>query len=148
MKKLLPILLIAIGSLSASVAHSQITMTCLSELSVSRTSTHTDADTTNHRVDLNGQTNNFNHILVVLAGVKLGGTVAGSAVLQGSVDNSNWFTVTDSTGTGSQSLSNGNNNLQWRVPGTIYRYYRVRVITSGTQSSSYTCRLLGRKVPN
>jgi len=144
MKKVLSIILVVCIAFSLK---GQVVMT-QTDPAGSVSTVNTNADTSYHKVDLYGQTFNYHFLLVTVAGTKTSGTVAGTAIIQGSLDNSRWFTITDTTGTGSQSLSDGDNDKKWELVDTKYRYYRVRVITTGTQVSSYVCRLLGRKVAN
>lgn len=110
--------------------------------------THTDADTSYHKSDLAGQTLNFNLITIALAGTKTSGTVGGTAVPFGSLDGSRWFQLYDKDSVSSQNLSNGDNNLVWRFNQTWWRYYRIRIYSTGTEVATYVCRLLGRKNPN
>lgn len=130
--------------MAVTVAFSQSVMTSTGTSGAAKT-IHTNADTSYHKTDLNGPINNFNYITIVLAGTKTSGTVGGTAVLQGSMDNSRWINVTDTAGKGSQTIANSDNDLVWEILGNRYRYYRVRIYTTGTQVSSYVCRLLGRK---
>ncbi len=147
MKKFLSIILIAglAFGFSAEIKAQQV-MTQTGTSGASKT-THTNADTSYHKLDLAGSVNNYHHITIAVAGTKTSGTVGGTALLQGSLDNSRWFTVTDTANVGSQSLTDGDNNLVWKLSGSAFRYYRVRIYTTGTQVSSYVCRLLGRKYP-
>ncbi|MFB6456489.1 hypothetical protein ACE38W_14545 [Chitinophaga sp. Hz27] len=64
---------------------------------------------------------------------KVSGTVAGNAIVQCSEDALNWFTA---TGTDTLTLTNANNYKRWELGIPKSRFYRVRVITSGTQSSA------------
>lgn len=131
----------------------QSTMTQTDPAGASST-VNTNADTSYHTVNLGGQTFNYKYLTIALAGTKTSGTVLGVAYLQGSHDNSRWFSVYASKDgkladtTTIQGMTDTDNNLLWIVSGTKFRYYRVVVITVGTQVSSYTCRLLGRKVEN
>jgi hypothetical protein len=115
---------------------------------------NTNADTSYHAVDLAGQSFNYKYLTITLKGTKTSGTVLGTAALQGSNDNSRWFSVYASKDgkladtTTIQGMTDTDNNLLWIVSGSKFRYYRVVVITQGTQVSSYVCRLLGRKVEN
>lgn len=127
--------------------NAQALMSQKSTAGVAKT-THTNADTSYHSIDLAGQTNNFHFFTITLAGTKTSGTVGGSAIVQGSMDNLRWFSVADSSGVTTQSLADGDNDKKWEYLHTKWRYYRVKVITSGTQVSTYKCWALGRKVPN
>lgn len=63
---------------------------------------------------------------------KISGTVAGTAVVQGSIDGINYTSISSDT----LNLVNGNNIKLWALGNAQYPYHRVAVITSGTQSSS------------
>lgn len=151
MKKLLFIAFL-IGFCSF-VSHSQVTMTQTDPAGASAT-VNTNADTSYHTIQLAGQTNNFNTLTFVVKGTKTSGTVGGAVTLWASNDNSRWIPVYGGTPAvpdtliTSVSLTNGDNDVVFLVDKTYFRYYRVRVITSGTQVSSYVATLLGRKVPN
>jgi len=79
---------------------------------------------------------------------KISGTVAGTALLQGSLDNSTWQTLTGATAVcagcqgASATITNtaGTKHYTWIVPAnsTSYPYYQVQAITSGTCTASYT----------
>lgn len=139
--------------MSASKANAQITMAQTDPAGASAT-VNTNADTSYHTVDLPGQTNNYNTLSFFIKGTKTSGTVAGTVTLWGSADNVRWYPVygystaefADTITT--KSLTDGDVDFAFHVNKTWFRYYRVRVITTGTQVSSYVCRLLGRKVPN
>lgn len=158
MKKLFSIILLAsltfgAVALSAHNASAQVTMTQTDPAGASAT-VNTNADTSYHLVDLAGQTNNYNVLGVFIKGTKTSGTVAGAVTLWGSIDNSRWYAVYGASTSQladtvtSQTLTDGDVDFQFLVDKTRYRYYRVRVITTGTQVSSYVCKALGRKVPN
>lgn len=151
MKKLFSIILAL--SLFAFTADAQQTLTQTDPAGASA-SVNTNADTSYHTVDLAGQTRNYEWLNFVTKGTKTSGTVAGTVTLWGSMDNSRWIAVYGSSTTAlsdtvtTQNLSDGDTNLSFFVRNTHFRYYRVRVITTGTQVSSYVTYLLGRKVPN
>ena len=111
-------------------------------------STHTNADTSYHKADLVGSPNNYDVLIINLAGTKTSGTVGGTAVPFGSLDNTNWFQLYDKDSASSQSLADGANLFKWQFDKTRWRYYRIRVYTTGTQVSSYVCKILGRKKAN
>jgi hypothetical protein len=78
---------------------------------------------------------------------KISGTVAGTALLQGSLDNSTWFTITGNTtycascqgASATVTNTTGTKHYQWYVPhsATNYPFYQVQVISSGTMTASY-----------
>lgn len=158
MKKLFSIILISCLTFGAVVvsafkSDAQVTMAQTDPAGASAT-VNTNADTSYHTVDLAGQTNNYNTLSFFIKGTKTSGTVAGNVTLWGSADNSRWYAVYGASTAAfadtvtTKTLTDGDVDFQFLVNKTYYRYYRVRVITSGTQVSSYVCRLLGRKVPN
>ena len=152
MKKFIAIFLMFSLTLAAVSIQAQTLVTQTSTAGASKT-THTDADTSYHTIDLAGSTNNFAILNFVLKGTKTSGTVGGSAILYASMDNSRWFHVTPDAGSDTATLANGDNNFYWKFTGATgsgahWRYYRLIVKTSGTQVSTYQVRMLGRKVAN
>lgn len=150
MKKLLSLILVialAVG------ANAQQTLTETDPAGATST-VNTNADTSYHTVDLAGQSRNFEWLNFVVKGTKTSGTVAGTVTLWGSMDNSRWIAVYGASTTAlsdtvtTQNLSDGDTNISFFVRNSHFRYYRVRVITTSTQVSSYDAYLLGRKVPN
>jgi len=150
MKKLLSLILVialAVG------ANAQQTLTQTDPAGAAAT-VNTNADTSYHTVDLAGQSRNFEWLNFVVKGTKTSGTVGGAVTLWGSMDNSRWYAVYGYTNADadslitSQSLTDASVDLIFHVPQTKFRYYRVRVITTGTQVSAYDCYHLGRKVAN
>lgn len=79
---------------------------------------------------------------------KISGTLAGTALLQGSIDNATWYTITGNTtycascigASATVTNTTGTKHYQWYVPhsATVYPYYQVQVVTTGTCSASYT----------
>ena len=79
---------------------------------------------------------------------KITGTVAGTSLLQGSIDNATWHTLTGNTTYcadcqgASCTVTNtaGTKHYQWYIPGhvTNYPYYQIQTITSGTCTASYS----------
>jgi hypothetical protein len=153
MKKFLPLILIVAATLVAGNACAQSTMAETDPAGATST-VNTNADTSYHTIQLAGQTFNYDVLTFILKGTKTSGTVLGHASLWGSNDNSRWFAVYGSKNliladtTTAQAIGDESADLLWRVSKTNFRYYRIRVITYGTQVSSYDCTLLGRKVPN
>lgn len=162
MKKLFAIFLmfcltIAAVSIPCAKAKAQ-TVLAQTDPSGATSTTNTNADTSYHTIDMAGSNNNFSILNFVMKGTKTSGTVAGAATLWASMDNSRWFALYGRTSasttdtTTSQALTDGDTNFFWILAdagsATRWRYYRVRVITTGTQVSTYQVRLLGRKVAN
>jgi hypothetical protein len=136
----------------SSKAKAQTTLTQTSTAGVTKT-TNTNTDTGYHYIDLAGNNNNFASLVFVLKGTKTSGTVGGSAIMYGSVDNSRWFHLTPDAGSDTVTFANSDNDAYWQFNGTTgtaskWRYYRVVVKTSGTQVSTYSVKVLGRKVAN
>lgn len=94
------------------------------------TDTLTDAGTRNLTIKISGA---YNDVLTFqLNVVKINGTTAGSAYVQGSLDGVNYFTL---PGTDTLTLTNGNNFKGWVAGKSNYLFYRVHVVGSGTQST-------------
>jgi hypothetical protein len=73
----------------------------------------------------------FYDVLTISASItKATGTLAGSAVLQATLDGTKWFNVSTT------ALSDGTNDLLFVVSGTGANGYRIQVSTSGTQTST------------
>lgn len=84
-----------------------------------------------------------------LAAKKISGTAGGTAILQGSTDNSTWYTLTGVTtycascSGASATVTNtaGTTHYQWFLPkdATNYPFYQIRYITTDTSGkSTYT----------
>lgn len=131
---------------TAPAVTAQSTMAQKSTAGVTKT-THTNADTSYHSIDLGGEATNYDLLTIQLTGTKTSGTVGGTAVPYGSLDNSRWFQLYDKDSVSSKTLANSNNEFVWQFDKTRFRYYRMIVITTGTQVSAYTNYLLGRKIP-
>lgn len=79
---------------------------------------------------------------IVVNVLKISGTAAGTVVLQGSNDNTNFrtlptavaasFTVTDIAAA---------QGITWVLTGNPYRYYRVQYTPTGTMSASFSAQL-------
>lgn len=79
---------------------------------------------------------------------KITGTVAGSAILFGSNDLSTWFALESViTGTGitagqfqedTVTVANATASYWLNLPHSLFKYYRIRIISSGTSTYSYT----------
>lgn len=150
MKKLLSLILV-VSFAFAVQAQSVMTQT---DPAGAAATVNTNADTSYHTVSFAGQTFNYKYLTITVAGTKTSGTVLGVTNLYGSNDNSRWFPVYASKDgkladtTTIQGIGDTDADILYVVTGTKFRYYRVRVITVGTQVSSYVCRVLGRKVEN
>lgn len=155
MKKLLyfiPTLLML--SFTTFTAQAQSTM-AETDPSGATSTVNTNGDTSYHTISLAGQTFNYELLTFTIKGTKNSGAISGgAATLWGSNDNSRWYAVYGSSTAAmadtvtSISLTDASVDLQFLVSHTRYKYYRIRIITTGTQSSAYDCLMLGRKVAN
>ncbi len=82
-----------------------------------------------------------------LAVTAISGTLAGTSLLQGSIDNATWHTITGNTtyctdckGASATLTGAGTTHYQWVVPAEFsnYPYWQVRSITTGTSTATYT----------
>lgn len=85
---------------------------------------------------------------------KISGTVGGAVILQGSNDNSTWFSLNsgdngaaDTQYQDTATVTNGTASYWWNLPkvNATYQYYRLRHISSGTQVSAPVGTLYYRK---
>ena len=89
--------------------------------------------------------NDYNYTFDLLI-TKINGTVAGTSVLQGSLDGTNWDILTGNTTYcsackgASATVTDGTAHYHWALPlgVTNYQYYQIRTITSGTCTATYT----------
>lgn len=135
MKRITVFLLSAAILLFSIPAKSQITLTPSS-------ATNTNAVTQTHLATLGGEINNFDIMTLQVIGTKVSGTPAGTVVVYGSIDNSNYVAI------GADTLTIANqttNSHYWYFTKTLYKYYKVAVVTTGTQVSTWVAYLLGRK---
>ena len=106
--------------------------------------TNIDATTTTHTANLAGDLNTFETITIQAVGTKVSGTVAGTAILYGSIDGTTYHAI----GADTLTLANvATNSKIWTLDKTRYKYYRVSVATTGTQKSVWKVWLLGRRLP-
>lgn len=91
--------------------------------------------------------NNSYDLLFDLQYNNLTGTAGGTAILQGSIDNASWHTLTGNTtycsgcaGASGTVSGTGTTHYQWYLPqdATSYPYYQIRTIQSGTCTATYT----------
>lgn len=136
MKKFLFLFACLIGCLTANTASAQ-SFTLLSPHG-GTTDSVTDAGTNYLTKQINGAASVVTVQLVI---TKISGTAAGTAVLQGSINGTNYVTLHYATGgatTGSQNdsftLTNvTTQSVSWVIAPSHYNYYRVSVTGSGTQ---------------
>jgi hypothetical protein len=90
--------------------------------------------------------NLYNH-LIVLHIVPVTGTGAGTSILQGSYDNTTWYTLTGNTTYcttckgASATIANAVADYTWNLPvdvGANFKFTRIRTISSGTVTETYT----------
>lgn len=73
---------------------------------------------------------------------KISGTVGGTAILQGSLDGTNYVTISTDTLTLTDVATN---SAVWKVSASTYLYYRIAVTGSGTMSASVVGYALRRE---
>lgn len=106
------------------------------------TDTLTNADTT--YLSLSKISGYYNSVAIQVNASKISGTVGGSAVVQGSVDGTNYIDLPTAVAD-SMSLTNGSSSHIWAIESPPYPYYRVKIITSGTQKSAFQGYWLGKR---
>lgn len=86
----------------------------------------------------------FDKVSIQAVYSKVSGTVSAYAVVEGSVDGTNYVAVSSDTLT----LANQTTNTKiWVLDKTPYLYYRVKCVSSGTMVFTQRVRLLGRNTP-
>lgn len=80
----------------------------------------------------------------------LTGTLAGTAILQGSYDNATWYTITGVTtycasckGASATLSGSGTTHYQWNVPeyAENYTYHQILPILSGTCTATFSAKM-------
>lgn len=98
---------------------------------------------------LSTQVNGYNEVVTVqLTVTKISGTVAGTAILQGSLDGTTWTTLNHASTTGNDTITLTNvttNSAIWVVEPSKYLYYRVSVTGSGTMVARISAKIMARK---
>lgn len=143
MKKILFSILILTGlmAMTSVTANAQNTMTATKNL-------HTNADTSTHTLKVVG---GMDIVTIQVFGVKTSGTPAGTVVLRGSLDGTNYVNLDTLNGlnyqVGSYTITNttGTQTNAWTLDKSRYVWYQLRIITSGTQVSSWSAKLLNRE---
>lgn len=134
MKKLFSLLLLGFGLFIASqtVEAQVVTMD-------NSTDTVTNAGT----VNLDATIKAYNPVVSFqVVATKISGTVAGTAILQASIDGTNYVSIGEDTLT----LSNTTTNTHlWVIEPSPYLYYRIKVTGSGTMSARTSGYALPRK---
>jgi hypothetical protein len=139
------IFLIAFGLLGVA-ANAQIYDMLATTGNTSDTVTNTSAETLTKQVS-----GAFSQVTVQLTVTKIGGTVAGTSVLQGSIDGTNYVTLTShyaDPGDTANSVTNTNVATQswiWDVGNSKYLYYRVTTTGSGTMTAKVQAKIMVRK---
>lgn len=121
MKKLMAVLLIAVLAFIAPNANAQ------SSVLISSTDTLTNADTVN--ISLPQATGGYYAVGIQAVVSKVSGTVSGSAIIQGSLDGTNWVTIGSDTLTFTDAATN---TKVWAITPSVYQYHRVKFISAGT----------------
>lgn len=121
MKKLLSVLLIAALAFIAPQVNAQ------SSVLISSTDTLNDVETVN--IALPTATGGYYAVGIQAVVTKVSGTVAGTAIIQGSLDGTNWVNI----GSDTLTLSNVTTNTKvWAITPSVYQYHRVQFVSSGT----------------
>lgn len=121
MKKFLSVLLIAALAFIAPQANAQ------SSVLVSSTDTLTNADTV--YISLPTATGGYYAVGIQAVVTRVSGTAAGTAIIQGSLDGTNYVDI----GTDTLTFSNAVTNTKvWAITPSVYQYHRVKFISSGT----------------
>ena len=93
-------------------------------------------------VNLTAPSTGYSHTTTIVLSVeKVSGTVAGTAIIQGSHDGSNFATISADTLT----LANASQTKAWSLGEAGYNYYRIKYTTTGTQRSVPRATILFRK---
>ena len=99
--------------------------------------TNTASDTAIYKA-----TSTFNSIAIQAVITKISGTVAGTAILKGSLDGINYEAI----GADTLTLTNQITNTHiWTENGDKYLYYMIKVTGSGTMGASFKGWFLGRQ---
>lgn len=110
------------------------------------TFTHPATDTITNAVTKNlyVQVDGFQDVITIQPTfVKISGTAAATAKLQGSVDN---VAYNDVAGASSYTVTDvATQTTAWTVTNSPYRYYRVNIVPTGTQSVKVTAPIIVRK---
>lgn len=83
----------------------------------------------------------YNVLTFQLNVIKLTGTTAGTAFVQGSLDGVNYNTV---PGTDTLTLANASTTKAWVLKRSDFLFYRVRTVATGTQTTSVAALALYR----
>lgn len=114
----------------AVLAFTAVETKAQSAVLVSSTDTLNDAETA--YISLPTLTGGYYSIGIQAVVTKVSGTVGGTAIIQGSLDGTNYVTI------GSDTLTLANqatNTFIWSLTPSTYQYHRVKFVSSGTQVS-------------
>ena len=159
MKKIAIIVILAVLGINANAQNGEWASQAMSgytaALAAKSLDTASNTDTTYLYFTANGAAYNM-HFKAVYT--RISGTAGGTLLFQASDDNSNWFTLANNvegmvtsqyadTATFS-SLSSGSSTKDFFYVGTKaykFKYFRIRLITSGTQTGSFAGTTYYRK---
>lgn len=123
MKKILFALAIIMATTVITAQHVQAQSSVL----VSSTDTLTNADTTT--ISLPTATGGYYAVGIQAVITRVSGTAAGTAIIQGSLDGTNYVDI----GTDTLTLTNQVTNTKiWALTPSVYQYHRVKFISAGT----------------
>jgi ABC-type maltose transport system permease subunit len=121
MKNLIAVLLIAVFAL--------ITPNTQAQSSVLVPSTDTLSNTDTAFISLPTATGGYYAVGIQAVVSKVSGTVAGTAIIQGSLDGTNYVDI----GTDTLTFTNvATNTKVWAITPSVYQYHRVKFLSSGT----------------
>lgn len=123
MKRIVTILFIAFVAIAAKPAKAQTAFSPVKD-------TITNAETVDLTLRISGL---YNVLTLQLNILKLTGTTAGTAFVQGSLDGSNYNTI---PGTDTLTLANASQSKAWVLKRSDFLFYRIRTVGTGTQSTS------------
>lgn len=135
--------LITVVALSAATLAPTSKATAQVSSMVSEYSLTSDTITNTGTAYLYAKVNGYYGVSIQITVTKISGTVAGTTVLQGSLDGTNWNTITtEDTLTHTNVSSQG---YLWTFVNSPYLYYRVYSTGSGTMSALITAKIMYRK---
>lgn len=146
MKKIILILVLSTSMLAAFSQATTYTTSLPSGsdyagVMASKLDTLTNADTAYYEVYIVGAKHTIGFQVNV---TKLTGTLAGKVDLFGSIDGVNWIPTAIAS---QQTITDASGVFAFSLTCNCYKKYRLRVMTSGTNTSSHRAYLLYRALP-
>ena len=133
MKKILFVFFLFVANLTFAQTNPAVAMTATQDTVI-------NAGTTSHVKLLQAH---YNTVTVAVRITKISGTVGGSAALQGSIDGTNYFSI---SGASNLTLSDvASQGTLWVTTNAPYSYYRVLTTGSGTMRALVVAKILPKK---